>query len=481
MNRRFANLVVFLLVLPVWIGFAGCMVGPDYSRPETAADNAESFTYAGEHITDANAVETVDTWWKRFGDPVTADLVRQALQNNYDLKAAAARLLQAQALLVEAHGAQMPQISYNLSRSRSKMSLNFGGAGRFSVLNTTFNQQFSVSYIVDFFGKLKRTERAAWAEMLASKAAEKALINSIIAAVINSRVNIATIQRQLEINDADIENRRKNLEIVERRYRHGLVGPVDVRLARENLEAARAVRPAVELSLIKAHNALDILLGRRPGSTEPLPQTLADLPDLEPVPVGIPACLLDRRPDVIAAEMSLKASNERIGVSIARLYPDLTLSGGLGRSADRWRDIWLNETEIYSAAFSLTQPIFNAGQIRAQIDFAKARNFELAANYANVVLKAFREVEDTLISEELLQVRMKHTLLMLEQAGAAENLSRQRYQRGVETILAVLESERRRRIAETELNVLKGQIWTNRVNLFLALGGDWSFEETIPG
>jgi NodT family efflux transporter outer membrane factor (OMF) lipoprotein len=458
--------------------FSGCMVGPDYSRPETAADTSESYFYAGSHDQSVSDFNDVDRWWRRFGDPTTTMLVRETLKNNYSLKAAAARVLQSQATLAEARGRQLPDVSYNLSRDRSKRSFNFGGAGRFSAMSTTWSQDISVTYILDFFGKLKRTEQAAWADMLAAEASEQALVNSMIATVINARVNIATLQRRLAIARANTESRRDTLEIVERRYSQGLVGPVDIRLARENLASSQALEPVIELSLITARHALDVLLARRPGSSEELPQTLEELPDLEPVPVGLPAALLDRRPDVIAAEFSLRASNERIGASIAQLYPDLTLNGSYGFSGDIIEDIFQqDETEMYSLISRLAQPIFRGGQIRAQIDAAEARYAELAANYAETVLTAMREVEDALISEQLLQTQLKHTRVRLREAKDAVSLSKERYQRGVEGILAVLESERRSRIAEEELAILMGQLWTTRVNLFLALGGDWDYQQ----
>jgi NodT family efflux transporter outer membrane factor (OMF) lipoprotein len=455
------------------------MVGPDYSRPETAADTSDGYFHAGAHKEDVNDFVEIDRWWERFGDPTTAVLVNEALKNNYSLKAAAARVLQAQAGLAEIRGLQLPDVTYGLNRERSKRSFNFGGlGGRFSVMSTTWSQDISVIYILDLFGKLKRSERAAWAEMLAAEANEQALINSMIATVINARVNVATIQRRLDIALANTESRQKTLEIVERRYGQGLVGPVDIRLARENLAASKSLEPVIELSLITARHALDVLLARRPGSSDELPRTLADLPDLEPVPIGLPASLLDRRPDVRAAEFSLRAANERIGVSIAQLYPDLTLTGTYGFSADTIEEIFQqDETEMYSAISRLAQPIFKGGQIRAQIDAAEARFAELAANYAGTVLTAMREVEDALVSEQVLQSQLEYVRVRLREAKAAESLSKQRYQRGVEGILTVLESERRRRMAEEELTILTGRLWTTRVNLFLALGGDWNYQE----
>jgi multidrug efflux system outer membrane protein len=457
------------------------MVGPDYTRPETTAETSEGYYNAGTNLEDVNDFTPIDKWWKSFGDPVTAEMVQAALANNYDLKAAAARVLQAQAALSEARGLQWPDVSYNVNRDRSKRSFNFGGfagGGRFTVMSTTWSHDITAAYILDLFGKLKRSERAAWADMLSAEMNEQILINTIIASVVNARIDIATLQRRLAIARATTESRQKTLEIVERRYAQGLVGPVDIRLARENLAASKALEPSIELSLITARHALDVLLARRPGSSDDLPETLADLPQLEDIPIGLPASLLDRRPDVIEAEFSLQAANERIGVSIAQLFPDLTLSGSFGYSGDTIEEIYKYDyTEMYAAVTSLAQPIFKGGQIKAQINAAKARFEEQAANYAGTVLNAIREVEDALVTERMLQVQLEQTQIRLDESKAAEELSRQRYQSGVEGILAVLESERSRRMAEDELAVLKGRIWTSRVNLYLALGGDWDESE----
>jgi len=145
---------------------AGCMLGPKYSRPETAADGDPGYVHSGSRSTDVNDIEKIDNWWERFGDPTTTLLVRQALENNYDLKAAAARVLQAQAALAESRGRQWPDVSYGLSRDRSKRSFTFGsgfgGGERFSVMSTTWTHDISVAYILDLFGKLRRAERAAW-------------------------------------------------------------------------------------------------------------------------------------------------------------------------------------------------------------------------------------------------------------------------------------------------------------------------------
>ncbi len=463
-----------ILVLSVLAAFvlSGCMVGPDYSRPKTVAVDGDEYVWASGHLRDINSLPEMYRWWENFADPVTASLVEEALVKNYDLMAAAARVLEAEAILTESRGRKLPEIDYGLSRDRSKRSFNFSGT-RFSILTTTYTQEISASYVLDLFGKLKRAERASWAELLATDASRQAITNSVIATVIRSRIEVANLEKQLALAQANTEIRRRTRRIVELRYERGLVGPVDVRLARENLAASEAFEPQVELLLVKAYHALDVLLGRKAGVGKSLPDSLGDLPELSPVPVGLPVALLDRRPDIKAAEFEIKAANERIGVSIAQLYPDLTFTGNYGASGDRSRDITSQDFEMYSAIMRLVQPIFRGGQLRARVKASKARYQQLAAKYAGTVANAVREVEDALVSEELLLRQLGHVQVRFEEAQSAEQLARQRYQRGVEQILTVLESERRRRFAETELVLLQGRVWTNRVNLFLALGGNW--------
>lgn len=455
------------------------MAGPNYSRPKTLADAAEKYVYASSESTGGDDAEGdvggVGRWWERFGDRVTSELVETALKNNNDLAAAAARVLQAEALFAEVAGGRLPQVDYDFVRSRGKTSFNFGG-GRFSNISTTFSQNISVSYIVDLFGKLKRSERAAWADLLGTTAAEQALIQAVIGNVVKGRANIATIQRSLSIAKANTKNRQRVLEIIERRYERGLVGPLDVRLARENVAASKSNEIVIKLALAKAQNALDVLVGRRPGTGLPLERTLPDLPALEPIPAGVPAMLLDRRCDVRAAEFALEASCERVGVSIAALYPDLSLTGSYGRSADRFGDIFKHETEIYSAVMRLSQPIFRGGQLRAGVSGAKARYAEQASIYAKTVLTALREVEDALAAEQMHRQHLAVAEERFMEARLAQSLAEERYLQGVEPLITVLEAERKRRIAENELNGVKGQLWVGRVDLLLALGGDWEIK-----
>jgi multidrug efflux system outer membrane protein len=466
---------------------AGCTVGPKYKRAETPADRVDRFANAPRRTPDADEIERPDRWWERFGDATTGDLVRKALEQNYDLQAGAARVLQAQAALEQARGQRLPAAAYNLTGDRSKRFFNFGSGdmelpppfdqlgSAFSPVTTTWSQSISVTYVMDLFGKLRHAQRAAWATLLASDTSQRAVTNSVIASVIEARVNIATLQRRLDIAQGNIKSWERTAEVTERRYNEGLIGPLAARLARTNLETARAQEPALRISLATAANALDVLLAQPPGASPSLPATLPDLPELEAVPVSVPAALLDRRPDVRSAEFQLMVANERVGISVAQLYPDLALTGSYGFSGTTWNDIWKAnaQSEIYSTIMSFSAPIFQGGQLRAQVRAAKARFTELASVYAGTVLTAMREVEDALISERLLQEQLEHATLRVREAQAGEELARQRYEQGIENILTLLESQRERRLAEDMLAILKGQIWIARVRLHLALGGDW--------
>ena len=388
--------------------FSGCMLGPDYERPETAATEADSFINAPLVPSDCNEILIGGPWWQQFEDPLTNQLVVEALEHNYDLQAAAARVIQTQALMEQTRGLFFPQINYGISRNRAKMSFNAPPPiGRQSFLSTTYGQELSISYVVDLFGKIRRSYRAAWHELLSAEASQEALQHTIVASVVRTRAQIATQQRLLAIATSNTKSWQDSLTIIDRRYRNGLVSPLDVHLVRENLANSQATESNLQKTLKTTQLALDVLLGRRPGTSSEMPLTLAELPDMKPVPVGLPVGLLDRRPDLMAAELRLAAITERVGISIAQLFPDFTLTGNYGFRDDQFRYIWNDQSEVYSLTMQLMQPVFQGGQLMAQVKGAKARVEEEAANYSQIVLQALQEVEDALVREEFLQEQMK--------------------------------------------------------------------------
>jgi multidrug efflux system outer membrane protein len=463
--------------LLVAAALGGCTLGPEPDRPATAADGARPFVHANDARPGAGATTAdVSAWWRGFGDPVTAELVERALEHNTDLKAAAARVLEAEASLARATGSRVPQVDVSLRTSRQKSSVVLPNVGRTSVSSTTYSDELSVSYVLDLFGKLKRTRQSAWASLLAEEAAAETVVHGVVAQVVRARVRVAILERTAAIAETIASSWERTLATTERRYRSGLVTAVDLYLARENLSSAEAAQAEIAGNLAQARHGLDVLVGRRPGTGDPLPATLPELPDLGPVPVGLPADLLDRRPDLRQAEARLAASTYGVGAALADLYPSLSLTGSVGASSDELVNLVESDALIYSAVAGLVAPLFSGGQRRADVVAARARADQAAAEYAGTVLNALREVEDALVASATAVERRRLTERRVGEARAADRLARDRYQRGVDSLLKVLETERRLRSAEEALLVTTSDLWTTRIDLYLALGGDWSAE-----
>jgi NodT family efflux transporter outer membrane factor (OMF) lipoprotein len=350
--------------------------------------------------------------------------------------------------------------------------------GRQQIKSTTYGYDFNVSWQADLFGRLKRTRQSAWASLLAEEASREAVVHSVVAGVVRARVLVATAARALDITRQITSSWESTTRTVERRYRAGIAGAVEVHLARENLASARASEAVIEGQLEQARLALDVLVGRRPGSAEMLPDTLPELPSLEPVPLGLPAALLDRRPDLRQAELQFSAATYGVGAAMASLYPDLSLTGSVGASADRLNDLTISDGLVYNAIANLVGPLFTGGQRRADVDAAKARADQATAMYAGAVLNALREVEEALVIGHATVESFNLTTERVAQARAADRLAKERYQRGVETLITVLETERRLRLAEQAIITNTADVWNARIDLFLALGGDWGTDLT---
>lgn len=457
----------------------GCTLGPDPERPVTAADVSRTYVYAEDHADARTETEPSPQWppetywWQRFGDETTAELVELALEANTDLQAAAARVLEAEALLDAAGGARLPQVDYGLNATRARNSFVLPEIGRITPESTTYGTDLGISWQTDLFGRLKRSQQSAWASLLAEEAARDAVLHTVVAAVVRSRVQIATLERALDIARGIRTSWESTAATVERRYRNGLVGVVDLYLARENLASARAAEAGLEGSIATARNALDVLTGRRPGTGVLLPRTLPELPSVDPVPLGLPAELLDRRPDLRQSEMRLAAATYGIGVALADLYPSLSLTVAGGTRSDTLADLVSSETFIYNAVANLVGPLFTGGQRRANVAAARARAEQAAAAYAGAVLQALREVEDALVLEANIRQQLAYNDQRVGDARSANRIASERYQRGVESLLTVLETERRLRLAEEAWISTQADLWNARINLFLALGGDW--------
>ncbi len=452
------------------IGLAGCTLGPEPERPVTAAELGDAYVHA--EGAPGDEPPEVSPWWRTFGDATTVELVELALDNNSDLRVAAARVLEAEANLRRAGGARLPQVGVGASLSEQRVSFVLPEIGRRTVDSTTYAYDLNVGWQADLFGRLRRTQQSQWASLLAEEAAKAAVVHAVVAGVVRARVLVASAGRALEINREITSSWETTTRTVERRYRAGIAGAVELHLARENLAASRASEAVISAGLEQARLALDVLVGRRPGSADALSRTLPVLPDLEPVPVGLPASLLDRRPDLRQAEMQLAGATYGVGAAIANLYPDLSLTGSVGENGDRAGELDLSNF-VYNIIANLSAPVFSGGQRRAEVAAARARAEQAAALYAGAVLEALREVEDALVLGEATVTSYRLTAERVAEARSADRIAKERYQRGVESLLTVLETERRLRLAEQALITSTSDVWNARIDLFLALGGDW--------
>ncbi|MHB1155275.1 MAG: efflux transporter outer membrane subunit [Phycisphaerales bacterium] len=456
---------------------AGCSLGPNATRPISAADNAKPYTHAVQ--TDDAKLPGVTHWWNQFHDEPTNQLVDQALKDNIDLRIAAANVLESRALLGAAVGQRLPSVDMTGGRDRAKNSFNFGGS-RFSSHATTWSLDATVNWQVDIFGKLRRAQEQSQYQLLASEADRQAVTHTVIAETVRARARIATLQRQAKLVREQIDSFRKTAEVIQHRFDTGVTSALDTRLARENLKATEAQLPEIRYQLEAARMSLDVLLGLQPGTGPRFDDTLAELPDLALPPTGLPGALLDRRPDLQATELRAMGEQAGIGVALADMFPDLTLTAGIGFRSSAFDKLLDARSVVWDIASQFAWKVFRGGALQANVDAAHARAERAGAQYAKAVLLAMQDVENALVREQT--ARQRYDLLKdrLHEAREAEKLANDRYDRGVENILSVLEAERRRRTAEDDLVAAQFTIWSARVDLFLSLGGDWEAQPPAP-
>lgn len=449
---------------------------PSCTAPNSTGGIAELPT---QHLTGEGFAEQVETldfapsheWWKRFEDPELNGWIAKALDENPSLDAAAQSVLEAEANHRAAHGQRGVQVDAGLSANRGFVTPFDGASESYS---TQMRTSLTVSWQADLFGKLRNTERASFANLLASENDRIALAHSLVASVVRARVSLSVLQRRYELAERVVESRVETLGIVEGRYKRGVTSAsaVDVHQAKENLAAARASLPSLDLARRQALFNLQALLGQKPGQLVEL-QLIAALPTVSAPPTGIPMGLLDRRPDLRASQFRAHASAAQVDVALAAFYPDLTLSASGGWDAKDLGELFDAERLFGSLIGNLGVRLFGSGQLDANEDAAWARLAAASARYQALVINAVREVEDALASERLIRDQLNFVDAQVAEAKQAETLARDRYSRGVGNLLVVLDIERRRANAEDLALRLQQLIWNARVDLHLALGGDW--------
>jgi NodT family efflux transporter outer membrane factor (OMF) lipoprotein len=469
---------LLFLLASICLGLlSACSLTPEYKRSEIDNLVSQPFVQNKDNQSQASVAMQVASkaWWKQLNDPLINDLVDQALDHNYEIKLALANLEEAEAVQRSNMGDRLPKIDLSLSGNRRHFGIAGPGFSGQRDLVTSYEAALAFSWQLDLFGRLRSAQNAAAADFQASAADRDAVLQTVIANVIRQRVALAIARQRLQVAEQITDSRQRTLATVERRYRRGVINSsaVGVRLARSDLYAALSRVTEFNLNVDLAQHALDILLGKPPQLVSTQHHQLNSLPILDAKIAGIPAQLLDRRPDLQASEFRTIASNERIGVAIANLFPDLVLTGRLSLNEGNLSRLFSLDNLIASVAGELATTLFQGGKLRAEVDAAKARLQAQASQYANTVLQAIREVEDALARNRQLAKRYTQIEQQVTESRIAESLSQQRYGRGIETLITVLEAERRRQEAEDLVLLVKQQRWDAYIDLQLALGGQW--------
>ncbi|MEM6820400.1 MAG: efflux transporter outer membrane subunit [Verrucomicrobiota bacterium] len=427
-------------------------------------------------------------WLRSFQDPELETLVGEAMANNPDLQASAARLDQAAADAQRAGATLYPQVDLvgNGSRNKSisRAGSFTGGAGGFDdfdnfIINRTnsLGVSLDVTWEVDIWGRVRKGQSAAIADTQAAAADFAAARLSLAGQVAKAWFAAAEQYLQFKLAEETRDSFSRTAEIVRSRFERGLESATDVHLAQSSAADAKASYQSAQQNFNQSVRALEILLGRYPSKELQVAQDLRAVPPS--IPAGLPSDLLKRRPDLQAAERRLAASDQRVGEARAAFLPRVALTASGGTSSDALRDLVDPKHFVWNFLINLTQPLIDGGSRQADLSRAKAVVREAGAQYQSTALTAFREVEDALDAESLLQTRESALLEASEQARMAYERSESEYQQGLIGITTVLDAQRRYLDTRRTYLTVKRIRLDNRIDLHLALGGDFTDTTTL--
>jgi multidrug efflux system outer membrane protein len=461
MRPLLSSLLIALLL-------SGCMVGPDYKRP--SANVPAAFRASSPEQAKAEAASLGDQkWWEVFRDEQLQSLIRTAIQQNYDVRIAATRVLQAQAQLGITRSNQFPSVA-------AAADLSAQGNSKSIVLpaleQSTGSLYLSAAWQLDFWGQYRRATESARASLLATEWGRRAVITSIVAGVASAYFQLRALDLQLELSQNALTARRESLRLTSVLASHGNTSDLDVRQAEQLVYTASEEIPDLERRIQQQENFISTLLGDNPGPiTRGL--RLTEQPHSPEIPAGLPSDLLERRPDIRQSEQLLVSANAQIGVARAAYYPQIALTTTGGFQSDALSRLFTGPAGIWSFAGSLTQPIFTAGRIHSQVKLAEAQQQEALLSYQQTIQQSFRDVSDALIGyRKNIEFRQQQELLTASAQDAAR-LSNIRYKGGVTSYLEVLTNETNYFSAELNLAQAQANELLAMVQLYQALGGGW--------
>ncbi len=465
MRRVAALTAVFLLM-----GLAGCTVGPNYKRPTVNVPT----TYRGEAPGQPAAAKTVslgdEKWWTIFKDEELQKLIRTALERNYDVRVAATRVIQAQAQLGITRADQFPSVSGGVGVSGTRSPAVPGVFNGYQYLADSLN--LSASWNLDFWGRYRRATEAARANLLGSEWARRAVLSTVVANVAAAYFQLRELDLELSIARRTLASRQQSLALTETLANGGATSMLDVRQAQQLVETAAESIPEAEREIQTQENQISIYLGENPTDI-PRGRTLTEQPLIPSIPAGLPSSLLERRPDIRAAEQNLIAANAEIGVARSQFFPQISLTGSGGLESIGLNNLFTLSNGVWNFTAGATQPIFEGGRLRSNLKLAKAVQQQDLLAYEQTIQQAFQDVSNALIGYRKFREFREHQEALTGYAQAADNLSHTRYQGGATSFLEVLTSETNLFSAELSLARARLNERLSLVHIYSALGGGW--------
>jgi outer membrane protein, multidrug efflux system len=477
MNRRISAWSLALLL----VASAGCAVGPNYKRPTVKVPvtyrgaSAEDVPQGSQQNVEPSATQPGaaslgdEKWWDVFQDPELRDLIRTALKNNYDVRIAATRVLEAQAQL-------------GITRADQYPSLGVGGAiadqgspkiGPIPSYEVSLGQlTASAAWNLDFWGRYRRATESARANLLANEWAQKQVIATLVANVATSYFQLRQLDLELEISKRTLGSRSESLKLTQTLEQHGISSMLDVRQSEQLVFTAAEEVPDFERQIAQQENAISVLLGQNPGDI-PRGLKLTEEPHVPEVPAGLPSALLERRPDIREAEQSLISANAQIGVARSAYFPQISLTGTAGFETPALTNLFTGPAGVWNFGASLTQPIFEGERIKNNVRFTEAQREQFLLSYQQTIQGAFRDVSNALVAYRKDREFRVQQEQLLRSAQDAAHLSEVRFKAGTTDYLEVLTNETNSFTAELGLAQAQGNELVALVQLYQALGGGW--------
>jgi len=460
-NAAFALIATIVL--------SGCAVGPNYKKP---AVNTPA-VYRGLTPDEAakNDPKSIgdDKWWNVFDDDQLKELIKTALQQNYDVRRAATRILQAQAVLGITRADQFPTISGNAAA----INLRNSRQGIFPPIDTNTNRVgLAFDWELDFWGKFRRATESARASLVASEWARREVITELIANLASSYFRLRSLDLQLEISRNTLASRQDSLRLTKMLAEGGATSLLDVRQAEQLVYTAGSQIPSLEQQIEQEENFISILLGNNPAPV-PRGKQLTDQRHAPSVPAGLPSSLLERRPDIRQAEQQLIAANAQIGVARSAYFPQIALTASSGYQSSALTNLFTGPAGFWTFGGTLAQPIFTAGRLKSNVRLAEARQQESVLFYQETIQGAFRDVSDALIAYRKTQEFSQQQKLLVDSAQDATRLSHLRYQGGATSYLEVLTNDTNYFAAQLGLVQAQLNELLALVQLYKGLGGGW--------